>query len=140
MNVWHSNAATPPFDVAAERAAFGMFAATPMTPWRKPTDADQPLDVMNLTAVIQVASVRPQYGFASTAEDEMGNATNRSPYPTLLHLLQGNSGERAGCVFSDADKIFKANIRTPENLGPQAWAELQARCKIDSAFATTERP
>ncbi|MEO8808502.1 MAG: DUF1415 domain-containing protein, partial [Burkholderiaceae bacterium] len=78
--------------------------------------ADQLLDAMDLTGIIQVASFHPQYRFAGTEENDMGNATNRSPYPTL-HLLRETSVERAVDAFPEADTIFEANIRTLEALG-----------------------
>ena len=94
-------------------------------------DADRLLDAMDLTGVIQVASFHPQYRFAGTEDDDMGNATNRSPYPTL-HLLRETSVERAVEAFPEADKIFEANIRTLEALGPEGWADLQAQCRRDA--------
>ncbi len=94
-------------------------------------EADQLLGAMDLTGIIQVASFHPQYQFAGTEVDDMGNATNRSPYPTL-HLLREESVERAVDAFPEADKIFEANIRTLEALGPEGWAELQAQCRRDA--------
>ena len=94
-------------------------------------EADQLLDAMDLTGVIQVASFHPQYRFAGTEDDDMGNATTRSPYPTL-HLLREESVERAVGAFPEADKIFEANIRTLEALGHQGWADLQAQCRRDA--------
>ena len=93
--------------------------------------ADQLLDAMDLTGVIQVASFHPQYQFAGTEDDDMGNATNRSPYPTL-HLLREESVERAVDAFPGADKLCEANIRTLAALGPEGWAELQAQCRRDA--------
>jgi uncharacterized protein len=93
--------------------------------------ADQLLEVMDLAGVIQVASFHPQYQFAGTEEGDMGNASNRSPYPTL-HLLREESVERAVDAFPEADKIYEANIRTLEALGPEGWAELQAQCWRDA--------
>ena len=94
-------------------------------------EADQLLDAMDLTGIIQVASFHPHYQFAGTEDDDMGNATNRSPYPTL-HLLREESVERAVDAFPDAEQIFEANIRTLEALGPEGWAELQAQCRRDA--------
>ncbi len=94
-------------------------------------DADRLLDAMDLTGIVQVASFHPQYQFAGTEDDDMGNATNRSPYPTL-HLLREESVERAVDAFPEADKIFEANIRTLEALGPEGWATLQAQCRRDA--------
>ena len=93
--------------------------------------ADELLDAMDLTGIIQVASFHPQYQFAGTEADDMGNASNRSPYPTL-HLLREESVERAVDAFPEAGKIFEANIRTLEALGPEGWADLQAQCRRDA--------
>jgi uncharacterized protein len=94
-------------------------------------EADRLLDAMDLTGIVQVASFHPQYQFAGTEDGDMGNATNRSPYPTL-HLLREESVERAVDAFPEADKIFEANIRTLEALGPEGWADLQAQCRRDA--------
>lgn len=101
-------------------------------------EADQLLEAMDLTGVIQVASFHPQYRFAGTEEDDMGNATNRSPWPTL-HLLREESIERAVAAFPEAETIYEANIRTLETLGADAWAELQAQCRRD-AEAESRQP
>lgn len=93
--------------------------------------ADQLLKAMDLTGVIQVASFHPHYQFAGTDGDDMGNASNRSPYPTL-HLLREESVERAVEAFPEADTIYEANIRTLEALGPEGWADLQAQCRRDA--------
>ena len=94
-------------------------------------EAEQLLDAMDLNGIIQVASFHPQFRFEGTEDDDMGNATNRSPHPTL-HLLREESVERAVDVFPEADKIFEANIRTLEALGREGWAELQAQCRRDA--------
>jgi uncharacterized protein len=100
--------------------------------------ADGLLEAMDLVGVIQVASFHPQYQFAGTEEADMGNASNRSPYPTL-HLLREDSVERAVAAFPEAHTIYEANIRTLELLGPQGWADLQAQCQRD-ALPSSEPP
>lgn len=89
---------------------------------------------LGLEGVIQVASFHPQYRFAGSGADDLANATNRSPYPTL-HLLREESIDRAVAAFPEAEAIFEANIATLERLGAEAWAELQARCRDDAALA-----
>ncbi len=81
---------------------------------------------LGLEGVIQVASFHPQYRFAGSDADDLANATNRSPYPTL-HLLREESIDRAVAAFPDVEAIFEANIATLERLGAEGWAELQAR-------------
>lgn len=78
--------------------------------------------------VLQIASFHPAFQFAGTDADDVGNATNRAPYPTL-HLLREASIDRAVAAFPDAEAIYEANIETMERLGPEGWAALQARIK-----------
>ena len=63
--------------------------------------------------------------------DDIANATNRSPHPTL-HLLREESIERALAAFADPDAIFEANIATMERLGAEGWAALRRRCRADA--------
>lgn len=76
-----------------------------------------------LEGVIQVASFHPQFQFEGTEPDDMGNFTNRAPFPTL-HLLREASIERAVAAFPEAETIFERNIETLEKLGPAGWQGL----------------
>jgi len=93
---------------------------------------DAALGELGFDGVLQVASFHPQYQFAGTQADDVSNATNRSPYPTL-HLLREDSIDRAVAAFPEADAIFETNIATLEALGAGGWSELQARCRADAA-------
>jgi hypothetical protein len=93
--------------------------------------ADSAVSELGCEGVLQVASFHPQYRFAGTSSDDVTNATNRSPYPTL-HLLREESIDRAVAAFPDPDAIYEANMRTLEALGAQGWAELQAQCRRDA--------
>jgi hypothetical protein len=86
---------------------------------------------LGLEGLIQVASFHPRYQFAGTAPDDLTNATNRSPYPTL-HLLREESVERAVAAFPEAEAIFEANIATMRRLGESGWARLQKQCREDA--------
>jgi hypothetical protein len=88
--------------------------------------ADQAVEDMGLDGVLQVASFHPHYQFEGTAPEDVSNASNRSPYPTL-HLLREASVDRAVDAFPEAERIYEANISTLEKLGPEGWARLQAR-------------
>ena len=88
--------------------------------------ADEALEEMGLTGVLQVASFHPQFQFADTDADDITNATNRSPYPTL-HLLREDSVERAVAAFPEAETIFERNIETLRRLGPEGWRMLFKR-------------
>ena len=77
-----------------------------------------------LEGVIQVASFHPQFQFEGVDADDISNATNRSPYPTL-HLLREDSVERAiESDAGDAEKIVERNIATLRELGAEGWKRL----------------
>jgi hypothetical protein len=78
--------------------------------------ADELLGALGLEGDLQIASFHPQYRFADTEADDIGNATNRSPYPTL-HLLREASITRAVETFGDTSRISADNIATLEALG-----------------------
>ena len=85
--------------------------------------ADAALEEMGLDGVLQIASFHPQFQFEGTAPDDIGNFTNRAPYPTL-HLLREDSIERAVDAFPDAAGIYERNIETLERLGHVGWQRL----------------
>ncbi|ARU05994.1 peptidase [Comamonas serinivorans] len=86
--------------------------------------ADELLVEMALEGEVQVASFHPRFQFEGTAASDIGNATNRSPYPTL-HLLREASIDRAVEAFPEAEAIFEANIATLTELGAAGWQALQ---------------
>ncbi|TIH07527.1 DUF1415 domain-containing protein [Pseudomonas leptonychotis] len=92
---------------------------------------DDTLDDLGYAGTLQVASFHPQFQFADTGVNDVSNATNRSPYPTL-HILREASIDRAVAAFPDPEAIFEANIQTLENLGTEGWADLQAQCRRDA--------
>lgn len=80
-----------------------------------------------LDGVIQVASFHPAYQFDGVAADDISNATNRAPYPTL-HLLREDSVARAvATVGGNADEIVERNINTLRELGEAGWQALLKR-------------
>ena len=86
-------------------------------------NADAAVEALDLQGILQVASFHPGYQFAGTALDDIGNYTNRSPYPTL-HLLREDSVSRAVDAFPDADSIVDRNIETLDKLGTEGWNKL----------------
>lgn len=80
---------------------------------------------LGLEGELQVASFHPDYRFAGTADDDIGNYTNRSPHPTL-HLLREASIDRAVAAYPDPDVIVERNIATLEALGLEGWRKLMA--------------
>ena len=93
--------------------------------------ADAALEDVGLAGTIQLASFHPRYQFAGTHIDDLGNATNRAPYPTL-HLLREESMDRAVAAFPAVEVIFEANIRRLETLGASGWADLQSQCRAEA--------
>ena len=85
--------------------------------------AERKLSRAGFDGVFQLASFHPQFQFAGTEPDDIENATNRAPYPTL-HLLREDSVSRAVEAFPEAEAIFERNIETLEALGPAGWAAL----------------
>ena len=80
---------------------------------------------LELDGILQVASFHPQYQFEGTEPDDMGNASNRSPYPTL-HLLREESIDRAVAAFPEPEAIFEKNIATLRKLGGDGYRKLLA--------------
>lgn len=77
-----------------------------------------------LDGVIQVAPFHPLFQFEGTAPDDVTNATNRAPFPTL-HLLREDSVERAiETAGGDADAIVERNLQTLRDLGADGWRAL----------------
>ena len=85
--------------------------------------ADALVEDMELDGIVQVASFHPRYQFEGTSPDDIGNYSNRSPYPTL-HLLREESVERAVATHPDVASIPHRNIATLERLGIDGWKKL----------------
>ena len=96
--------------------------------------ADAALEELGYAGVLQVASFHPQFQFAGTEPDDLGNATNRSPHP-VLHIIREASIARAVAAFPEAEAIFETNIATLQRLGTAGWAALQQQCRDDAAAA-----
>ncbi len=86
--------------------------------------AEELLRVLELEGEIQIASFHPHYQFADTESDDIGNATNRSPYPTL-HLLREESISRAVDSFGDTRRISTNNLATLAKLGAEGLRALR---------------
>ncbi len=90
-------------------------------------DADQLLERLGLEGSFQIASFHPQYQFACSSADDIGNYTNRSPYP-MLHILREASIEKALQGYDDADAaadaIVQRNQETLKKLGKAGWSQL----------------
>lgn len=85
--------------------------------------ADELVEELDLSGILQVASFHPDYQFAGTHKDDISNYTNRSPYPTL-HLIREDSIDKAVAAFPEAEQIYETNIATMEKLGIAGWEKL----------------
>ncbi|TXI17725.1 MAG: DUF1415 domain-containing protein [Roseateles sp.] len=85
--------------------------------------ADALVDELELDGVLQIADFHPDYQFEGTPVDDIGNYSNRSPYPTL-HLLREDSIERAVESMPDTAAIFEGNLDTLAKLGLAGWQAL----------------
>ncbi|AXI83006.1 DUF1415 domain-containing protein [Xylella taiwanensis] len=86
---------------------------------------DAMIQALNLQGVLQVASFHPEYQFHGTASDDIGNYTNRAPYPAL-HLLREESVDHAVAAFPDPDVIVQRNLQTLKRLGHAGWQRVLA--------------
>ncbi len=98
--------------------------------------ADRVLLKLGLEGVIQIASFHPDFQFAGTEPQDIGNFTNRSPYP-MLHLLREASIDRAVAAYPQAEQIFQKNIETLQKLGGVGWAALGVGTRKDAVPAET---
>ncbi|NRF68855.1 DUF1415 domain-containing protein [Aquincola sp. S2] len=101
--------------------------------------AEEAVQALGLEGVLQVASFHPQFQFADAEPDDIGNATNRAPYP-ILHLLREDSIDRAVEAFPEAEAIYEVNIETMQRLGPEGWAALQKRWNGEPLSADAAAP
>ena len=93
--------------------------------------ADGLLETLGLGGTLQVASFHPRFQFAGTDAEDITNATNRTPYPTL-HLLREDSIDRAVDAYPEAETIYERNMQVLEDLGAEGWGRLDvgARCPV----------
>lgn len=94
--------------------------------------ADAAVADNGLEGVLQIAPFHPDFQFADTEADDIGNYTNRSPYPTL-HLIREESIAKAAQAFPDAAEIFGRNIALLEAMGQTGWDALGVarRCPFE---------
>ncbi|GAA4423365.1 DUF1415 domain-containing protein [Acidovorax lacteus] len=100
-------------------------------------DADALLEDLDLGGELQIASFHPRFQFAETEPDDVTNATNQAPYPTL-HLLREDSIDRAVEAFPEAETIYERNMQVLADLGPAGWAALDVGPGASRHAATAE--
>ncbi len=91
--------------------------------------ADELLLSMKLDGIYQVASFHPDYQFSDTAQDDVENYSNKSPYP-ILHLLREASLEHAIASHPDTLEIPDNNIAQLNKLGSGVMQALLQDCLL----------
>ncbi|WP_157314733.1 DUF1415 domain-containing protein [Chitinibacter sp. GC72] len=85
--------------------------------------ADEVVAEHELEGTLQIASFHPDFQFADTEPGDIGNYTNRAPFP-ILHLLREESIAKAVAAFPNPEAIFERNIATLEKIGLSGWLAL----------------
>lgn len=85
--------------------------------------AEAAVNEHDLEGIIQIASFHPQFQFADTELMDLGNYTNRAPYPTL-HLLREASISKAIEVYPNTEMIYQRNIALLQQIGIAGWEAL----------------
>ena len=81
------------------------------------------LNQANLEGVFQLASFHPGYLFAGPPEDDLSHWTNRSPYP-MIHIIREGQMEQVLKHIDDPEAIPERNIAHLEALGRDKLIEL----------------
>lgn len=89
-------------------------------------DADALLERLDLDGTFQIASFHPDYQFADSEAGDIGNFTNKSPYP-MLHILREASIDAALQGADDPQEVADAVVaRNQATLAKLGRAELEA--------------
>lgn len=91
--------------------------------------ADDILADLGLEGVLQIATFHPHYQFEGTQPQDIGNATNQAPYPTL-HLLREESIDRAVETYPDVEAIPGRNVALLEEMGHTGWTALGVAAQV----------
>jgi len=86
------------------------------------------LDQAGARGVLQVATFHPDFQFEDAAPDDLGNWTNRAPFP-ILHLLREAHVSDAVDNHPDTEKIPDDNIARLEVMGRASVVALWGRFK-----------
>jgi len=81
------------------------------------------LNQAELEGVFQLASFHPGYLFAGPPADDLSHWTNRSPYP-MIHIIREGQMEQVLKHIDDPDAIPERNIALLEALGREKLIEL----------------
>lgn len=83
----------------------------------------QLLEESGLDGEFQLASFHPEYLFEGVDEQDRSHWTNRSPYP-MVHIIREGQMTQALANYKDADQIPERNIERLREMDQQQLAEL----------------
>ena len=87
--------------------------------------AEALLEELGHEGALQLASFHPDYRFEGSEEEDVANATNRSPFP-MLQLLQEPSVTRAVDAHPDPEGIPERNVEKMRSIGAAGLRALLA--------------
>lgn len=71
-----------------------------------------------LSGIFQLASFHPQYLFGGVDPNDLSHWTNRSPYP-MIHIIREGQMSRVLTSYKDPDEIPERNIQLMHELGKE---------------------
>lgn len=74
------------------------------------------LEKAGLSGIFQLASFHPAYLFAGVASDDLSHWTNRSPFP-MVHIIREGQMSRVLMHYDNPEEIPERNIRLLRELG-----------------------
>ena len=96
--------------------------------------ADAAIEALDLEGVLQVASFHPDYQFAGTAPDDIGNCSNRSPVPHPAPAARSQRLARSRYLprrgrhrRSQPRRVGEAGPRCLARVAEQGWLTIQHR-------------
>ncbi|MCZ4282893.1 DUF1415 domain-containing protein [Kiloniella laminariae] len=78
--------------------------------------AEEAIEQSGLSDVFQLASFHPRYCFEGVGQEDLSNWTNRSPFP-MLHLIREGQMSRALASYSKPEEIPQRNMQLLRELG-----------------------
>ncbi|WP_293266895.1 DUF1415 domain-containing protein [Neptunomonas sp.] len=74
------------------------------------------LDKAGLSGVFQLASFHPAYVFAGVAPEDLSHWTNRSPFP-MVHIIREGQMSRVLMHYKNPEEIPERNIKLLQDMG-----------------------
>ena len=89
--------------------------------------ADQLISAEGFEGIFQIASFHPDYQFDGTEPDDVGNFTNRAPYP-ILHIIREKSLTDAIANYPDVHQIPVRNLARMKEMSHDRLLSILQAC------------